>query len=62
MNKVNGKTTFTQNGLSIQKLCQETCFFCKEWTSSFPVGHRGKKLLFPNPCDQLLQNFLHMFF
>jgi hypothetical protein len=30
MNKVHGKTIFTKNGLSIQKLWQETCVFCKE--------------------------------
>jgi hypothetical protein len=29
MNKVYGKTNFTQNGLSFQKLLQETCFFVK---------------------------------
>jgi hypothetical protein len=29
MNKVCGKTNFTQNGLSIQKLRQETFFFAK---------------------------------
>jgi hypothetical protein len=29
MNKVHGKKKFTQNGLSIQKLWQETCFFAK---------------------------------
>jgi hypothetical protein len=29
MNKVYGKTIFTQNGPSIQKLWQETCFFAK---------------------------------
>jgi hypothetical protein len=35
--------------------------FCEEWAASFPTGHEGKKLFFPNPCSQLLQNFLHMF-
>jgi hypothetical protein len=35
--------------------------FCKEWASSFLARHKGKKLFFPNPCGQLLQNFLHMF-
>jgi hypothetical protein len=29
MNKVHGKIILTQNGLSIQKLWQETCFFAK---------------------------------
>jgi hypothetical protein len=29
MNKVYEKTNFTQNGLSIQELWQETCFFMK---------------------------------
>jgi hypothetical protein len=35
--------------------------FCEEWATSFPAGHKGKKLLFLNLCGQLLQNFLHMF-
>jgi hypothetical protein len=60
MNKIHGKTIFTQNGLSIQKLPQETYFICKECVASFPTGHKGKKLYFPNPCGQLLQKKLHM--
>jgi hypothetical protein len=61
MNKVHGKTIFTQNKLSIQKLWQETCFFGEEWAASFPAGYKGKKHFFPNLWGQLLQNFLHMF-
>jgi hypothetical protein len=58
MNNVHGKTIFTQNRLSIpfKKLD-----FLRRMGSFFPVGHKGKKLLFPNPCGQLLQNFLCMF-
>jgi hypothetical protein len=55
MNKVHGKTIFTQNKLSIQKT--RNLFFCKESVASFPARHKGKKLLFPNLCGQLLQNF-----
>jgi hypothetical protein len=47
MIKVHGKTIFTQNGLSIQKLWQETCFFCEEWVASFPTGYKGKNFYFP---------------
>jgi hypothetical protein len=35
--------------------------FCEEWAASFLTRHKGKKLFFPNPCGQLLRNFLHMF-
>jgi hypothetical protein len=59
MNKVHGKTSITHNGFSIMT---RNLFFCEEWAASFPAMRKGKKLFFPNPCGQLLQNFLHMFF
>jgi hypothetical protein len=55
------KRFFIQNGLSIQKLWQETCFFAKIGQLLSMLGTRGKKLFFPNPCCQLLRNLLHMF-
>jgi hypothetical protein len=45
-NKVHGKTTFTQNKLSIQKLWQETCFLTKNGQLLFLPGTR-EKLFFP---------------
>jgi hypothetical protein len=60
MNKVHGKTIFTQNKLSIHKLRQETCFL-RRMSSFFPCRAQRKKNLFPNPCSQLLQKNLHMF-
>jgi hypothetical protein len=61
MNKVYGKTNFTQNKLSIQKLWQEACFFAKKGQLLSLPGIQGKKPFFPNPWGQLLRNFLHMF-
>jgi hypothetical protein len=42
MNKVYGKTNFTQNRLSFQKLRQVTCFFAKNG-QLFPCRAQGKK-------------------
>jgi hypothetical protein len=46
MNKVYGKTNFTQTGLSIQKLWQETCFFAKNGQLLSLPGTRGKNYSF----------------
>jgi hypothetical protein len=46
MNKVHGKTTFTQNGLSIQKLWLETCIFAKNGQLLFGPFTREKKNYF----------------
>jgi hypothetical protein len=61
MNKVHGKTTFIQNKLFIHKLRQETCFFAKNGQLLSCRTQRKNNLDLPNPCGQLLQNFLHMF-
>jgi hypothetical protein len=42
MNKVHGKSIFTQIRVSIQKLSQEI-FFCEEWGASFLARHKGEK-------------------
>jgi hypothetical protein len=47
MNKVCGKTNFTQNGLSIQKLRQETCFFAKNRQLLSLLDTREKIYSFP---------------
>jgi hypothetical protein len=47
MNKVHGKTNFTQNGLSIHKLWQEACFFVKNGQLLSLLGTRGKNFSFP---------------
>jgi hypothetical protein len=47
MNKVHGKTIFTQNGLSIQKLWQETCYFAKNGQLLILLGTREKNFSFP---------------
>jgi hypothetical protein len=47
MNKVYGKTIFTQNGLPIQMLWQETCFFAKNGKLLSLPGTKGKKNYFP---------------
>jgi hypothetical protein len=47
MNKVHGKTIFTQNGLSIQKLWQENCFFAKNGQLLALPGTTEKNLSFP---------------
>jgi hypothetical protein len=59
MNKVLGK--FYPKWTFHSKVMTRNLFFCEEWATSFLAGHKGKKLFFPNPCSQLLQNFLHMF-
>jgi hypothetical protein len=46
MNKLYGKIIFTQNGLSIQKLRQETCFFAKNGQLLSLPGTRKKTFLF----------------
>jgi hypothetical protein len=57
MNKVHEKTIFTQNGLSIQKLWQETCYFCEEWAASFLPRHKGKKISFPIHAVNFCETF-----
>jgi hypothetical protein len=47
MNKVHGKTIFTHNGLSIQKLWQETFFFVKNGQLLSLPGTREKNFSFP---------------
>jgi hypothetical protein len=47
MNIVHGKTILTQNGLSIQKLWQETCFFAKNAQLLSRLGTREKNFYFP---------------
>jgi hypothetical protein len=42
MNKIHGKTIYIQNGLSIQKLGQVTCFL-QRMGSFFPCQAQGKK-------------------
>jgi hypothetical protein len=61
MNKVHGKAIFTQKWTFHSKVMTINLFFCEEWVAFFPIGHKGKKLFFPNPCNQFLQNFLHTF-
>jgi hypothetical protein len=47
MNKECGETNLTQNGLSIQKLRQETCFFAKNGQLLSLLGTREKNYSFP---------------
>jgi hypothetical protein len=61
MNKVHWKTIFYPKQTFHSKVMTRNLFFGEEWIASFPTVHKGKKLLFPNPCDQILQNFLYMF-
>jgi hypothetical protein len=35
--------------------------FLQRMGNFYPCQTQGKKRFFPNPCGQLLQNFLHMF-
>jgi hypothetical protein len=61
MNKVHGKTIFTQNGFSIQKLLQETCFLQIMGSFFLCRTHGKKKILsqsvrstFAKPCAHVL--------
>jgi hypothetical protein len=47
MNKVHGIFFLIQNGLSIQELCQETCFFAKNGQLLSLLGMREKNFSFP---------------
>jgi hypothetical protein len=57
MNKVHGKTIFTQNGLSIQKLWQETCFFAKNGLLLSLLGIREKSFSFPIHAVNFCETF-----
>jgi hypothetical protein len=57
MNKVHGKTNFTQNGLSIQKLWQKTCFFVKNGQLLFLPGTREKNFSFPIRAVNFYETF-----
>jgi hypothetical protein len=57
MNKVYGKTKFTQNGLSIQKLWQETCFFAKNGQILSLPGTREKNFSFPIRAVNFCETF-----
>jgi hypothetical protein len=59
MKKVYGKTKFYPKRTFHSKFMTRNLFFCEEWAASFLAGHNRKKLFFPNPCGQLLRNFLH---
>jgi hypothetical protein len=59
MNKVHGIFFFTQNGLSIQNLWQETCFFVKN--GQLPLsGTKEKNFYFPIHAVNFWKLFAHV--
>jgi hypothetical protein len=61
MNKVHGKTIFTQNGRSIQKLWQETCFFAENGQLLPLPGTRKKTYLSQSVWSTFAKLFAHIF-
>jgi hypothetical protein len=57
MNKVHGKKKFTWNGLSVQKLWQETCFFAKNGQLLSLPGTREKNFSFPIHAGNYCKTF-----
>jgi hypothetical protein len=47
MNKVHGKQFLPKTDFPF-KSYDKKLVFCEEWAASFLVGHKGKKLFFPN--------------
>jgi hypothetical protein len=60
MNKIHEKQFLPKIGFPF-KSYDKKLVFLQRIGNFFPCWTQGKKLLFPNPCSQLLQNFLHMF-
>jgi hypothetical protein len=60
MNKVHGKTIFTQNGRSIQKLWQETCFFAENGQLLPLPGTRKKTYLSQSVWSTFAKLFGHL--
>jgi hypothetical protein len=59
--KYMGKQFLSKMDFPFKSYDKKLVFFCEEWAASFLTGHKGKEHFFPDPCGQLLQNFLPMF-
>jgi hypothetical protein len=60
MNKVHKKINFYPKWTFHSKVMTRNLFFCEEWATSFPAGHKGKKFLSQFVWSTFAKLFVHV--